>query len=148
MKTIFPLIILILFSINVNSQKKHRQDIESIKKMCGCFEVNFNFAETFNYINDSLYKPSKTKITGGLELAQLVIDEDDRISIQHILQVGDPSRPMVIKHWRQDWLFENTDLYIYSANNQWKFEDKSKKDVKGQWTQKVYQVDDLSLIHI
>ena len=142
MKTIFPLIILILFSINVNSQKKRRQDIESIKKMCGCFEVNFNFAETFNYINDSLYKPSKSKITGGLELAQLVIDEDDRISIQHILQVGDTSRPMVIKHWRQDWLFENTDLYIYSANNQWKFEDKSKKDVKGQWTQKVYQVDD------
>jgi hypothetical protein len=86
--------------------------------------------------------PSKTYITSGLELAKLIVDENDKISIQHILQVGPPSSPYVIKHWRQDWLFENTNLYLYNANNQWLFEEKSKKDVKGQWTQKVYQVDD------
>ena len=142
MKQKFYLTILVLLSLTLNAQKKHKQDIESIKKMCGCFEISFNFAETFNYVEDSLYMPSKTYITSGLELAKLIVDENNKISIQHILQVGPPSSPYVIKHWRQDWLFENTNLYLYNANNQWLFEEKNKKDVKGQWTQKVYQVDD------
>ena len=76
------LFIVVLFSINsVNSQKKKNKDIEAIKKMCGCYEVTYNFAETFNYSKDSLYIPSKIKISGGLELAVLVEDENDRISI-------------------------------------------------------------------
>ena len=137
------LFIVVLFSINsVNSQKKKNKDIEAIKKMCGCYEVTYNFAETFNYSKDSLYIPSKIKISGGLELAVLVEDENDLISIQHILQVGDPSNPMIVKHWRQDWLYENKNTYIFNANNSWIYNDKNKKEVKGQWTQKVFQVDD------
>lgn len=122
--------------------KKQKQDAEAIKNMCGCFEVTFNFAETFNYSKDSLYKPSKTKISKGLEWSALVVNEDDKVSIQHILQVGNPSDPMIVKHWRQDWLFENRNFYMYNADNQWTFEKKKRKEVKGQWTQKVYQVDD------
>ena len=137
------LFIVVLFSINsVNSQKKKNKDIEAIKKMCGCYEVTYNFAETFNYSKDSLYIPSKIKISGGLELAVLVEDENDLISIQHILQVGDPSNPMIVKHWRQDWLYENKNTYIFNANNSWIYNEKNKKEVKGQWTQKVFQVDD------
>ena len=137
------LFITVLFSINsVNSQKKQNKDIEAIKKMCGCYEVTYNFAETFNYSKDSLYIPSKIKISGGLELAVLVEDENDIISIQHILQVGDPSNPMIVKHWRQDWLYENKNTYIFNANNSWIYNEKNKKEVKGQWTQKVFQVDD------
>lgn len=137
------LFIIVLFSINsVNSQKKKNKDIEAIKKMCGCYEVTYNFAETFNYSKDSLYKPSKIKISGGLELAVLVEDENDIISIQHILQVGDPSNPMIVKHWRQDWLYENKNTYIFNANNSWIYNEKNKKEIKGQWTQKVFQVDD------
>ena len=97
--------------------EKKQQDREAIKNMCGCFEVTFNFAETFNYSNDSLYKPSKTKVDKGLEWAQLVTDADDKISIQHLLQVGNPSDPHIVKHWRQDWLFENTDFYSYNGDN-------------------------------
>tara|TARA_B100001057_G_scaffold264045_1_gene264165 strand:+ start:70 stop:975 length:906 start_codon:yes stop_codon:yes gene_type:complete len=137
------LFIIILFSINsVSSQKKKNKDIEAIKKMCGCYEVTYNFAETFNYSKDSLYKPSKIKISGGLELAVLVEDENDIISIQHILQVGDPSNPMIVKHWRQDWLYENKNTYMFNANNSWIYNEKNKKEIKGQWTQKVFQVDD------
>jgi hypothetical protein len=126
----------------IAQKKKQKQDAEAIKKMCGCYEVTFNFAETFNYSSDSLYKPSKVKEDKALEYAGLVIDENDKISIQHLLQVGNPADPMVIKHWRQDWLFENTDFYMYNTDNQWAFEEKSKSEVKNQWTQKVYQVDD------
>lgn len=110
--------------------------------MCGCHEVTYNFAETFNYSKDSLYKPSENKISKGLEWAGLISDQDDKISIQHILQVGNPAEPMVVKHWRQDWLFENRIFYMYNTDNRWNYKKKKKKEVKGQWTQKVYQVDD------
>lgn len=134
---------LILFiSVVANAQSKQELDKKAIKEMCGCFEVTFNFAETFNYSQDSLYKPSKTKVDKGLEWAQLVTDEDDKVVIQHILQVGNPSEPHIVKHWRQDWLFENTDLYLYNGDNNWTFTKKDANEIAGQWTQKVYQVDD------
>tara|TARA_B100000767_G_C19700389_1_gene508137 strand:- start:136 stop:1044 length:909 start_codon:yes stop_codon:yes gene_type:complete len=143
MKKIVLTIFAIGLAFSVSAQnKKRKKDAEAIKNMCGCFEVTFNFAETFNYSSDSLYKPSKTKVSKALEWAQLVTDENDKIQIQHLLQMGNPADPMIIKHWRQDWLFENEYFYMYNADNQWTFNQKTKGDVKGQWTQKVYQVDD------
>ncbi|QLG46287.1 DUF6607 family protein [Costertonia aggregata] len=142
-KIAFVTVILLSFSLSAQSKKnKKQQDIQSIKNMCGCYEVTFNFAETFNYSKDSLYKPSKTKVDKGLEWAQLVTDTNDKIVIQHILQVGNPAKPMIVKHWRQDWLYENTDFYLYDGDNNWAFTKKPKTEVEGQWTQKVYQVDD------
>jgi hypothetical protein len=140
-KLLFSCLIL-LISISINAQSKKSKDQNAIKEMCGCFEVTFNFSETFNYSKDSTYKPSKTKIDKGLEWAGLVEDEKNKISIQHILQVGNPAKPMIIKHWRQDWLFQNSHFYNFNGDNNWIFEQKEKKDVKKQWTQKVYQVDD------
>ncbi|QXP64960.1 DUF6607 family protein [Polaribacter sp. HaHaR_3_91] len=134
--------LLLFLSISVNAQSKKKKDQNAIKEMCGCFEVTFNFAETFNYSKDSTYKPSKTKVDKGLEWAGLVEDSNNKISIQHLLQVGNPKDPMIIKHWRQDWLYENNDFYMYNGDNNWTFEQKSKSDIKKQWTQKVYQVDD------
>ncbi|MCA0957579.1 hypothetical protein LCL86_00890 [Muricauda ruestringensis] len=143
MKNIMFSALVVLVSANAFSQtEKKDKDREAIKNMCGCYEVTFNFAETFNYANDSLYKPSKTKVDKGLEWAQLVTDEDNKISIQHLLQVGNPNEPYIVKHWRQDWLFENTDLYKFNANNEWTYQQLDPAEVKGQWTQKVYQVDD------
>tara|TARA_R110002096_G_scaffold61416_2_gene152626 strand:+ start:796 stop:1698 length:903 start_codon:yes stop_codon:yes gene_type:complete len=134
--------LLLFLAISINAQSKKTKDQNAIKEMCGCFEVTFNFAETFNYSKDSTYKPSETKIDKGLEWAGLVTDDNNKISIQHLLQVGNPAKPMIIKHWRQDWIYENTDFYMYNGDNNWTFEQKDKKNVKKQWTQKVYQVDD------
>ncbi|MBR9853329.1 MAG: hypothetical protein GYB37_01970 [Algicola sp.] len=143
MKNIMYTALALLISASAFSQtEKKDKDREAIKSMCGCYEVTFNFAETFNYSNDSLYKPSKTKVDKGLEWAELVTDEDNKISIQHLLQVGNPNEPYIVKHWRQDWLFENTNLYTFNANNKWTYKQLSPAEVKGQWTQKVYQVDD------
>jgi len=135
-------VLLLAFSVSLRAQNKKKQDQDAIKNMCGCYEVTFNFTETFNYSKDSLYKPSDTKIASGLEWAQLVEDSDDKIVIQHLLQVGTPEAPYIVKHWRQDWLFENTDFYMFNGDNQWTYVSKPKKEVKNQWTQKVYQVDD------
>ena len=72
----------------------------------------------------------------------MVEEDKGKISIQHLLQVGNPAKPHIVKHWRQDWLFENTDLYSYNANNTWTYKKLTADQVKGQWTQKVFQVDD------
>ena len=131
------LLLIILFSLsNIHAQKK--KDIEAIKEMCGCFEIDFNFAETFQYSNDSNYKKSNNYNSKALEYAKLIKDEKGHISIQHLLVMGS----YVIKHWRQDWIYENEDLLKYDADNTWKKISKTKKEVNGQWTQKVFQVDD------
>ena len=41
------IILLLVSPIIINAQKK--QDIEAIKEMCGCFEIDFKFAETFKF---------------------------------------------------------------------------------------------------
>ena len=132
----FIITLLLVLPIILNAQKK--QDIEAIKEMCGCFEIDFKFSETFQYSNDSNYSKSKNYNAKALEYAKLIKDEKGHISIQHLLVMGD----YVIKHWRQDWIYQNKDLLKYDGNNNWKYISKNKKDVKGQWTQKVFQVDD------
>tara|TARA_B100000686_G_C16806318_1_gene991009 strand:- start:1071 stop:1922 length:852 start_codon:yes stop_codon:yes gene_type:complete len=124
------------------AQSKKKKDIISIKEMCGCFEVKFSFSETFGNLNDETYIPSKNYTSWGLEWAQLIGEDKNSLSIQHILIAGDEKEPYIIKHWRQDWIYQNTDFYFYDFDNKWKYTSKNKKDVKGQWTQKVYQVDD------
>ena len=142
MRRTFIALLLIHITVTVQAQHKKNMDKQAIKKMCGCFEVSYRFAETFNYSDDPNYKPSKNKISKGLEWAQLVVDKKNTISIQHLLVVGPPNNQMVIKHWRQDWLYQNTDFYMYDGFNTWKFEQKQKSEIKKQWTQKVFQVDD------
>jgi len=132
----FIITLLLVLPIILNAQKK--QDNEAIKEMCGCFEIDFKFSETFQYSNDSNYSKSKNYNAKALEYAKLIKDEKGHISIQHLLVMGD----YVIKHWRQDWIYQNKDLLKYDGNNNWKYISKNKKDVKGQWTQKVFQVDD------
>ena len=134
--------ILFFITISVWSQSKKKKDINAIKQMCGCFEVQFNFAETFVNSLDEDYVPSKNYQSGALEWAQLVKENQDEISIQHILITGDINAPYIIKHWRQDWLYENQDFYFYDYNNKWNYKFKTVKEVRGQWTQKVFQVDD------
>ena len=67
------------------AQSKKSKDIESIKSMCGCFKIDFNFAETFVFSEDEDYKKSKTYKSGGLEWGHLIVDENNKISIQHFL---------------------------------------------------------------
>ena len=131
-----PIFFILLSLLNLNAQNK--KDNEAIKKMCGCFEIDFNFAETFQFSKDSNYLKSKNYNAKAIEYAKLIKDEKGHISIQHLLVMDN----YVIKHWRQDWIYENRNLLKFDSNNTWKHILKSKKDVKGQWTQKVFQVDD------
>ena len=142
MRILISKLLVFFVAINLSAQTKKQKDINAIKSMCGCFEVNFKFAETFSYSKDSIYKSSENYFAGALEWAQLVNDEKNNIVIQHILIAGDEDNPYVIKHWRQDWLYENSDFYYYDHNNKWIYKHKKQNEVKDQWSQKVYQVDD------
>ena len=141
-KTILLIAISLITSYATHAQSKKKKDRIAIKEMSGCFEVTFNFAETFNYSKNPNYKPSKTKSDTALEWAQVIVDDKNKISIQHLLKVGNPSKPHIVKHWRQDWIYQNQDFYTYAGDNSWVYHKKAKRDVKRQWTQKVYQVDD------
>lgn len=131
----------LLFAMGASAQaNKKQEDIKAIKSMCGCYEVTFNFAETFTPDQKPAdYKPSPTKVEHGLEWVELVEDTPNKIVMQHLLIVSDS---MIVKHWRQDWEFENNKLYEFYKDNTWKFKTLSKDQVKGQWTQRVFQVDD------
>jgi hypothetical protein len=48
----------------------------------------------------------------------------------------------IIKHWRQVWDYEATELMSFITTNTWKKQSLSSQSVKGEWTQRVYQVDD------
>lgn len=140
MKSRILLSVSLLFALGINAQDaKKKEDIKAIKSMCGCYEVEFNFAETFKYATNADYKPSPTKHETGLEWVELVEDTPNKIVMQHLLQVSDT---MIVKHWRQDWEFENNRLYVYNKDNSWKYVTLPKDQVKGQWTQRVFQVDD------
>ncbi|WKK79837.2 DUF6607 family protein [Marivirga arenosa] len=138
MKRISLILMLVVFVMSAQAQKKKKaDDVKAIMDMCGCYEVEFNFAETFSPIKD--YEKHENYRSAGLEYVFPVEKSKDKIVLQHLLIVGDT---MIIKHWRQDWLYENTDLYTFQKDNTWKYNGFDKKEVEGQWTQKVYQVDD------
>ena len=106
--------------------------------MCGCFEIDFDYTETFS--PDTNYEFHKDYHAHAVaEYAFVVEETDDKIVIQHLLVINDS---MIIKHWRQDWIYENTSFWEYNADFSWNYVEKPKEEVAGQWTQKVYQVDD------
>jgi len=138
----FVTTVILTLSLFLSAQDKKQKDIAAIKNMCGCYKVTFDFAETFEYSQDSAYIGSAVKHDKALEWVELVEATDNKLVMQHLLIVGPPQKQSVIKHWRQDWLYENTELYMYDHNNKWTFTKLNNDAVKGQWTQKVFQVDD------
>ncbi|MEM9829254.1 MAG: DUF6607 family protein [Bacteroidota bacterium] len=132
--TIFTLSFIL---ITVVSFGQKQQDIKSIKAMCGCYEVSFQYAETFT--PSANYEFHDRYVAGALEWVGLAEETPDKLSLQHILVMRGT---MALKHWRQDWIFENQNLYTFQGDELWNFKILASEDVKGQWTQKVYQVDD------
>jgi hypothetical protein len=131
------LVALTLMIFPSNGQTKVQQDKDAIKSMCGCYHVTFEYAETF--APDTTYKFHKRHKSGGFEWVFVDEESKDRLVLQHLLVIDDST---IIKHWRQDWIYQNTDLYKYIKDLNWKFVKLPKAQVRGQWTQKGFQVDD------
>lgn len=129
-----------LFCLNLSAletgMESFAKDKQSIKAMTGCYEVTFQNAETFALTSGYNYKDRYR--SGALEWIFVNEESDKHIDLQHLLitPVG------IIKHWRQLWLYENTSLYDFVPNMTWIPKEFEQSEVDGQWTQKVFQVDD------
>lgn len=111
---------------------------KNINKLCGCFEVEFKYAETF--APDPGYKFHEREIiNGGLEYVFPVEAGNKKIVLQHLLVITDS---MIIKHWREDWTYENPVIWKYKGNKTWSKEIQKPEAVKGKWTQSIWEVSD------
>jgi hypothetical protein len=111
-------------------------DRRAILAMAGDFEVHFSFDETVVLASD--YERHPPHRSGALERVIVVEDSAERIVLQHLLQVGD----RVVKHWRQDWQFEQPDHWEYRGNGSFAAKARPAELVPGSWTQLVFDVND------
>jgi hypothetical protein len=134
MKKIISAFAAVAISMSVNAQTGQ----QIINKLCGCFEVDFKYAETFS--PDPNYKYHEREETGGTaELALPIEVSDKKIVIQHLLIV---SPTMVVKHWREEWTYENPVIWTYKGNRVWVKDSLTAEQVKDKWTQTVWEVAD------
>jgi len=112
-------------------------DRSAILSMLGEYQVSFNFHETT--VLKSGYVRNDPKHSGGFEVVVLADDSKSRISMQHIL-VG--ASGMIIKHWRQEWVYEMPSHWAYVGDQRFDTHHRKPASVPGTWTQLVYGVND------
>lgn len=125
---------------------KFEKDRLAILAMQGAYRVDFNFLETVGF--EANYHRSQPYHSWGTEYVYVLEDKPKFISLQHIMVMyfqqadGSVSAPMVMKHWRQDWRYQDRELLVYQGFNQWGKLKLPRKAVRGTWSQAVFQVDD------
>lgn len=137
--TLIPTEVSLFSQLGINEAELSKKEIERrlIKSMAGSFRVSFKFAETF--AASRTYNYHDRKLENAKEYTCIIEETDDKIVIQHLLYMGPNA---ILKHWRQDWIYENRDFLVYAKDNAWTKKRLDAEAVKGTWTQKVYQVDD------
>ncbi len=138
MKKLNFLLALIFPVMGAFAQTKLDQDRAAIRSLAGFYKVTFNYAETFS--PDDEYKYHERHRSSAKEWAVILEDSPNKIVIQHLLVMRGDS--MIIKHWREDWTYEDPSILVFDQNDTWKNVTMKPEEVKGKWTQKVYQVDD------
>lgn len=119
---------------------KFQRDRQAILAQAGQFRVRFDMRETVPFIDG--YEPLDEKLSGGNEIVRVVYDDGTRISLQHILVMEHGGQTHVIKHWRQDWVYEPESVLTYAGPNQWVLAPVPEGLRKGAWSQTVWQTDD------
>jgi hypothetical protein len=127
----------ILASAAATAFSQSKKDEQSIKSLCGCYDIEFKYAETF--ASDSNYKLAKPYTAHGREWVESIEEAPGKFSFQHLLVINDST---IIKHWREDWKYQNTELLAFEKSGTWKKVSLPANAVKGQWTQTVWEVDD------
>lgn len=114
-----------------------QKDRQAILAMAGEFEVKFKFDETVSLREGYELKHDTA---GGYETVLVAEDSGKKIVLQHILVSKDGEH--VVKHWRQDWTYEDRDLLEYAGGRTWKARQLGSKESRGTWTQAVFEVND------
>ena len=125
---------------------KFEKDRLAILAMQGKYRVYFDFMETMGFVEN--YRPKQPYQSWATEFVEVVNEEKNFISLQHIIVMyfkqedGSVSDPVVMKHWRQDWNYEDSKINIYIGNETWQKKYISWAKKRGTWSQSAYQVDD------
>jgi hypothetical protein len=135
MKHHLLIILLSLSSLSIFAQKS--KDIEAIKGQCGCFDITFKYAETFS--PDTAYKFHPSEKLYGREWVFVIEESPKKIVIEHLLVMKDT---FVIKHWREDWTYQDPHLLTYYTTNDFRYVNIKNQNFKNGWTQKVYGTQD------
>lgn len=112
-------------------------DRKAILSMVGDYRAGFHFQETVELDADYIRKPGNDAV--GYEAVILVEDTGRKIVLQHVL-VSDTGH--VTKHWRQDWTYEATQRFEFSADQTFSRVALSPDATRGKWTQCVFEVSD------
>jgi hypothetical protein len=122
------------------------RDRRAILAMAGTFRVSFDFLEVGGFRPG--FTPDRPYQSWATEYVYVLRDEPRLVSLQHLLVMfvkakdGRVGGPFVTKHWRQDWRYEDTELLTYRGRNTWATARLRPADVRGTWSQAVFQVDD------
>ncbi|HYQ18868.1 MAG TPA: DUF6607 family protein, partial [Polyangiaceae bacterium] len=117
-----------------------QRDQKAIASMVGSYDVVFDFEETEALTPG--YQKHESHQSYATELVLLVDDAPGRVSLQHILQIGDGPHANIVKHWRQDWTFEDRELLEFRGKDEWQRRTLPADAVRCTWTQAVFGVDD------
>ncbi|GKS56763.1 hypothetical protein YTPLAS18_02900 [Nitrospira sp.] len=127
-----------------NDQEQHaafERDREAILAMAGNYHVQFSFRETVAFVQG--YTLKQPYEPDGYEIVRVIRDDEYVISLQHILVTkGIWEDHVPTKHWRQDWVYEPTQIVEYLGHNVWRTKNLDEAERRGKWGQFVYQVDD------
>ena len=122
------------------------RDRRAILAMAGGFRASFDFLEVVGLVPG--FTPDRPYQSWGTELVRVVEDRGTFIRLQHVLVMtfrtpdGTAQGPVVVRHFRQDWRYEDRDLLVYRGRNTWERERRPAAAVRGTWTEAVFQVDD------
>lgn len=122
------------------------RDRRAILAMAGDFRVGFQFVETMGF--SAPYTPAAPYFSWATERVDVLEDRGDFISLQHTMVMyfkqpdGSVGEPMVMKHWRQDWTYQDTDLHVFEGGDTWQRRTLDPQAAKGTWSQAVFHVDD------
>lgn len=136
MKKITGLLILLSLATTIHAQQPDSRQV--VDKLCGCFDVSFKYAETFSPEPGYKYH-ERDETDAGIELSLPVEISDKKIVIQHLLVITDS---VIVKHWREEWTYENPVIWRYKGDRTWVKETVPAEQVKGKWTQTIWEVSD------
>ena len=133
--------------VSAEAKAQFEKDRASILAMAGDYRVTFDFRETVAFVPG--YELLDPKRSGGFESVRVIEDTGTKISLQHLLVItmpesedSDKDKTVVIKHWRQDWVYEPARVLTYDRSSRWVLTEVSADKRKGAWSQTVWQTDD------
>jgi hypothetical protein len=122
------------------------RDRLAILAMAGTYRSEFEFLETVAFVPN--YRFDQPYRSWATEVVLVAENSERRIQLQHVLVMsfvddeGHVQGPLVTKHWRQEWVYEDTELFTFVGHDTWQRRQVTPEVARGKWSQAVYQVDD------